>query len=229
MRFKDMLQYQALYAPDDGSGGGGDTGDTGAPAADAGQTPQYVTQEAFTEQFKSLQDGLFSMVRKMNQSPESPKQPAPQQKSEPAKPDQQLADMQARIDFLEQAPKGLAPAQQKAMFDLYRVQQPEDRAAWFESTSKLFALEPAVKPENVNQPAPASDAGAPKSTSANETDPSNVTQWSKEDWERQFALKAPVPHNRYDIRNREFHREVRRNAEKHMANTRIALGANRKG
>mgnify|MGYP006173773451 CR=1 FL=1 len=78
-------------------------GNSGVNDGDAGQAPQYVTQESFTEQFKSLQDGLFSMVRKMNQSPESPKQPAPQQKSEPAKPDQQLADMQARIDFLEQA------------------------------------------------------------------------------------------------------------------------------
>lgn len=225
MRIKDMLRYHALYAPDDGSSGGGDDGDTGDTTADAGQTPQYVTQEAMAEQFKGLQDGLFSMVRKMiPQKTESPNTPAPT-KSE-AKPDgQQMADLQAQIDFLKGAPKGLSQDAQDAMFDLYRAQKPDDPAEWFASKSKLFAMEPTVKPEaKPNQQSPAVDAATPKATDAHEVDANDVTQWSAEDYARQFSLKAKVPHNRYDVRNREFYREIRRSAERKMAQTRIQLG-----
>jgi hypothetical protein len=74
------------------------------------------------------------------------------------------------------------------------------------------------------RPADASNAGAPLHTSAGQVNPRDVTQWSHEDYERQFQLKAAVPHNRYDVRNRAFHREVRLSAEAAMARTKIQLG-----
>lgn len=217
------------------------TGDTPGEqtAGDAGQQqqqtpdPQYVT----ADQFKDMQDSLFSMVRKMStQQPAPPKQPDPKRSDKPADAQgQELADMRAELDFMKMAPEGMPTDSKSAMFDLYRVQQPaaEDAAAWFEKTSRLFKSQEMaqVKPQDNStpQPPPASDAGAPKATSANETDPNNVMNWTEEDYSRQFNLKAKVPHNRYDVRNREFYREVRRNAERQMANTKIQLGGGRKG
>jgi len=78
------------------------------------------------------------------------------------------------------------------------------------------------------QPEPASNQGAPMATSSGYSDPSDVTKWSEEDYQRQFQLKAPHPGRPYDIRNRSFYREIRLNAERNMINTRIQLGGKRK-
>ena len=210
---------------------GDDTGET--LQADAGQSPQYVTEQAMQENFKSLQDGLFSTMRKMlTQKPAAQQKEAPSKSETPQNQDAQtLADMQAQIDFLRGAPQGLTQDAQDAMFDLYKAQKPDDPAEWFESTSRLFAtapIAPEVKQQETQtqqtQHPPASNSGAPKATSAGEVDANDVTKWSQEDYNRQFSLKAPVPHNRYDIRNREFYREIRRSAERKMAQTKISLG-----
>lgn len=129
-----------------------------------------------------------------------------------------MADLNAYLDSLGLGDAEAAPAQSS-----------NQASSGFDVNALADAVAAKLSQGQQPGPEPASNTGAPMATSAGQADPSNVTQWSTEDYERQLQLKAPVPHNRYDIRNRAFYREIRLNAERHMANTRIGLGGrNRK-
>ena len=136
----------------DENNSGEGTGD--GNSGDAGQAdPQYVTQEAMSEQFKSLQDGLFSMVRKMTSQSAQPQPQAPVPPAKAAKagaaPDPvnyvtaaQFEDSQLESKFLRQVPESLAPAQREALLSLYKTAKPEDSADWIAENAKLFAQAP---------------------------------------------------------------------------------------
>jgi hypothetical protein len=207
-------------------------------AGDAGQQPKYLTEDALDAKLKGFQDSLFSMVRKMSgAAPTSEKrQESKQQRTEPTTKaptedvHQRLAAIESKERFLEAvADLGLNKAQMAKARRLWDAEAPSDVNVWAKEVRDLFgAGGDSVQTQNAEpeQKAVSRPPTPPAGTTAGDAG-ADVTRWTHEDYERQFALKAKVPSNKYDIRNREFYREVRRRAEASMLGTRIQLDTKR--
>jgi hypothetical protein len=109
------------------------------------------------------------------------------------------------------------------------AQKPDDLVAFARSWAEGMgfaqvdaAATPAAKPTPQNG-RPQSDAGTPAVTTQGERSPNPLT-WTSEDYDAYFRQHAKVPSNKYDVRNRDVYRAIRRMTEAQLANTEIYIG-----
>lgn len=213
------------------------TGETAASAADSGKS--YVTPDQLQDFGKNLLGDIRKTVAGMLKTQPAKTESKP--KAEPSQADSggdEIAKLRADLEASQQREKfreaaadlSLSKEQRRLLEKLASVDKPDNLPEWLVEQAKALgpaaadqSKETATMPDKrrsaTDVPATAGHTpGAPGD---------NVLSWSKEEYDRQFALKAKVPANKYDIRNREFHREIRRRAEAEMSKTSIYVGPNK--
>lgn len=212
---------------------------TGATQGDAGQG--YVTADQLNETLTSFRDGLFGMMRGELKKLQ-PSQPSEQTRSE-SKPETgkkqsdtppQIQQMQAELEAMKlrtsfaelAADAGLSKEQRSRLEKSFMAEKPEDPASWLAEWTPVLgkteaADQPVEKAEQMRKPT--STAPVPKGTDAGEASDS-VLKWSKEDLRRDMEVKAPVPNDPFDIRNKPYYQELRKRVHAQLAKTRVYIG-----
>lgn len=216
----------------------GETGENGSAPQPPAPAPAGVTQEDLT----TFRNGLFGDMRKMVEgiisnvsSKQEPPAPVPKGDEGLAELRQQLADRDYRDSFRDAAQDAGLTRDARSLLEIAAMAKRPDNIGEFIAKHAGAFGKPVegdttkpvggAAPVTPSQP-PASDGGTPSATSAGTTS-DDIMRWTQEDYQRHFDMHAPYPANRYDIRNREFHKKIRIRAEAAMAKTKVYIGPKR--
>ncbi len=195
--------------------------------------------------FDGLRDSMFSTMRKMISDgmaqiteqvaaaaqPPAPKPPKAAPKAPEAAPPAPDPQVNARLEALELENKfltasaglSLAPQQKLMLQRLFIAERPDDPVGWLTDQAKVFNSAQSQPPEGGHQaPSPPSQ-GAPAGSTNGQT-PARILDRSKSEQLHDFAMNAPVPTDRYDVRNKKYYMELNRQTRGELADTQVYIG-----